>query len=120
MSDIASPGLFDRAIRRINTIWRDMAAGVEDVSIAAQMRACLNGRGGEVSARNRAAKLAETYLELDVAGRTEFLRTLASFDSDADAVAAPMPRYRLPRTPPNSPPPRRRCVARWIRLGCAC
>jgi malonyl-CoA decarboxylase len=88
MSDIASPGLFDRAIRRINTIWRDMAAGVEDVSIAAQMRACLNGRGGEVSARNRAAKLAETYLELDVAGRTEFLRTLASFDSDADAVAS--------------------------------
>jgi malonyl-CoA decarboxylase len=87
MSDIASPGLFDRAIRRINTIWRDMGAGVEDVSIAAQMRACLNGRGGEVSARNRAAKLAETYLELDVAGRTEFLRTLASFDSDADAVA---------------------------------
>ena len=70
MSDIASPGLFDRAIRRINTIWRDMGAGVEDVSIAAQMRACLNGRGGEVSARNRAAKLAETYLELDVAGRT--------------------------------------------------
>ena len=61
MSDIASPGLFDRAIRRINTIWRDMAAGVEDVSIAAQMRACLNGRGGEVSARNRAAKLAETF-----------------------------------------------------------
>jgi malonyl-CoA decarboxylase len=88
MSDIASPGLFDRAIRRINTIWRDMAAGVEDVSIAAQMRACLNGRGGEVSARNRAAKLAETYLELDVVGRTEFLRTLASFDSDADAVAS--------------------------------
>src|SRR3984885_6197215 len=87
MSDIASPGLFDRAIRRINTIWRDMGAGVEDVSIAAQMRACLNGRGGEVSARNRAAKLAETYLELDVAGRTEFLRTLASFDSDAEAVA---------------------------------
>ena len=51
------------------------------------MRACLAGRGGEVSARNRAAKLAETYQELDEAGRTDFLRTLASFDSDADAVA---------------------------------
>ena len=51
------------------------------------MRACLAGRGGEVSARNRAAKLAETYLELDEAGRKEFLRTLASFDSDPDAVA---------------------------------
>src|SRR5579863_6454407 len=87
MSDIAAPGLLDRAIRRITTVWRDMAAGVEDNSIAAQIRTCLAGRGGEVSARNRAAKLAETYQSLDETGRTEFLRTLASFDSDADAVA---------------------------------
>jgi malonyl-CoA decarboxylase len=88
MSDIAVPGLLDRAIRRITTAWRDMAAGVEDVSIAAQMRACLEGRGGEVSVRNRAAKLAETYQGLDDPGRREFLSTLASFDSDPDAVAA--------------------------------
>ena len=88
MSDIAVPGLLDRAIRRITNVWRDMAAGVEDELIAAQMRACLAGRGGEVSVRNRAAKLAETYQGLDEAGRKEFLRTLASFDSDADAVAA--------------------------------
>jgi malonyl-CoA decarboxylase len=87
MSDIAVPGLLDRAIRRITTVWRDMAAGVEDESLAAQMRSCLTGRGGEVSGRNRAAKLAETYQGLDEAGRGDFLRTLASFDSDADAVA---------------------------------
>src|SRR5215831_11022578 len=88
MSDIAVPGLLDRAIRRITTVWRDMAVGVEDESIATQMRACLAGRGGEVSARNRAAKLAETYQGLDEPGRKEFLRTLASFDSDAEAVRA--------------------------------
>ena len=88
MSDVAVPGLLDRAIRRITTVWRDMAAGVEDGSIAAQIRSCLAARGGEVSARNRAAKLAETYQELDEAGRGDFLRTLASFDSDADAVGA--------------------------------
>ena len=88
MSDIAGLGLLDRAIRRITTVWRDMAAGVEDESIAAQIRTCLAGRGGEVSARNRAAKLAETYQGLDEAGRKDFLRTLASFDSDADAVAS--------------------------------
>ncbi len=51
------------------------------------MQACLAGRGGEVSARNRAAKLAQTYLTQDEAGRKEFLRTLARFDSDPDAVA---------------------------------
>ena len=66
MSETTAPiGLFDRAIRRITGVWRDMAAGVSaegDQSIAAQMRACLDGRGGEVSARNRAAKLAQAYL----------------------------------------------------------
>ncbi|MDQ2802137.1 MAG: malonyl-CoA decarboxylase [Pseudomonadota bacterium] len=91
MSDVAAPGLFDRAIRRLTAAWRDMAASVgaeEDESIAAQIRACLSSRGGEVSARNRAAKLAEAYLARDEAGRIDFLRTLATFDSDAGALAA--------------------------------
>jgi malonyl-CoA decarboxylase len=90
MSEIAQQGLFDRAIRRIQDVWRDMAQGVareDDDSIAAQMRACLAGRGGEVSARNRAAKLARAYLSLDDAGRRGFLATLASFDSDPEQVA---------------------------------
>src|SRR5260370_17838895 len=68
-----------------------MAAGVardEDDSVAAQMQACLSGRGGEISARNRAAKLAQSYLVLDEPGRVAFLRILAGFDSDPDAVAA--------------------------------
>jgi malonyl-CoA decarboxylase len=87
---VTAPNLFDRALRRITSAWRDMAAGVasgEDDSVAAQMRACLAARGGEVSARNRAAKLAQTYLGLGEPARLEFLRTLAGFDSDPDAVA---------------------------------
>ncbi len=87
----ATPGLFDRALRRIGLVWREMAASVAgetDDSIEAQIRACLNGRGGEVSARNRAAKLAETYESLNDAGRREFLRTLAAFDSDPETVDA--------------------------------
>ncbi len=91
MSETTAPiGLFDRAIRRIAGVWRDMADRVstdEDQGIASQMRACLDARGGEVSARNRAAKLAQAYLVLDAAGRRSFLRDLASFDSDAEAVA---------------------------------
>ena len=47
------------------------------------MRACLEGRGGEVSARNRAAELGRRPIwTLDDAGRTSFLRMLAGFDSD--------------------------------------
>jgi malonyl-CoA decarboxylase len=91
MSEAVSTGLLDRAIRRITEVWRDMASSVSgdvDESLEAQMQACLAGRGGEVSARNRAAKLAQTYLTQDEAGRTAFLRTLAGFDSDPDAVAA--------------------------------
>jgi malonyl-CoA decarboxylase len=90
MSEAVSTGLLDRAIRRITEAWRDMASSVSgegDETLEAQMQACLAGRGGEISARNRAAKLAQTYLTEDEAGRTEFLRTLARFDSDPDAVA---------------------------------
>ena len=61
-----------------------------DPARAARLAACLEARGGEVSARNRAAGLAETYRTLDPAGRTEFLRALASFDSDPEAVARAM------------------------------
>lgn len=86
MSDTAVQiGLFDRAIRRIAGVWRDMASTVstpEGDSVAAQMRACLSARGGEISARNRAAKLAQAYLGLDDEGRRAFLRDLAAFDSD--------------------------------------
>ncbi len=42
-----------------------------------QLQECAAGTGGEVSARNRAAKLGETYLGLDDAGRHEFLRRIA-------------------------------------------
>src|SRR6201994_2462321 len=90
MSEAVSTGLLDRAIRRITEVWRDMASSVSgepDETLETKMQACLAGRGGEVSARNRAAKLAQTYLTQDEAGRKHFLRTLAGFDSDPDAVA---------------------------------
>ena len=65
-------------------------AGESDDDIAAQMRACLDARGGEVSTRNRAARLAEAYVALDEEGRLSFFRTLASFDSDLEEVATAM------------------------------
>lgn len=91
MSEAVSTGLLDRAIRRITTAWRDMAASVAgdgDETLEEQMRVCLAGRGGEVSARNRAAKLAQAYQSQTDEGRVTFLKTLASFDSDPEAVAA--------------------------------
>jgi len=105
MADIAASGLLDRAIRRITDAWRDMAAAVapaEDESIPAQMRACLAARGGEVSARNRAAKLGEAYLAADAPGRLAFLRDLASFDADPDAIAQAAARLAEAGTDPSA------------------
>jgi malonyl-CoA decarboxylase len=95
MSDVAvQAGLLDRALKRVSTLWRDMAAAVgvgePDPDLTARLAACLEARGGEVSARNRAAGLAEAYRTLDADGRTDFLRALAAFDSDPEAVARAM------------------------------
>ena len=103
MSETTAPiRLFDRAIRRLTGVWRDMAAGVAtepDDSIEAQMRACLQARGGDVSARNRAAKLAQAYLLFDEAGRTAFLRTLAQFDTDPAVLSASYSRLQATEDP---------------------
>jgi malonyl-CoA decarboxylase len=54
-----------------------------------QLQECAAGTGGEVAARNRAAKLGETYLGLDDAGRHEFLRRIAlDFGPDPAEVEA--------------------------------
>ena len=49
--------------------------------------ACLEAKGGEVSARTRAAELGEAYLVLNANGRRRFLTLLAEeYDVDNDAV----------------------------------
>jgi malonyl-CoA decarboxylase len=93
MSDAAEAevGMFGRALRRVGALWRDMAASVSwnaDESIEDQLRACLEAKGGEVSARSRAAHLAEAYLEADAEGRRGFLAALAGFDADEAQVSA--------------------------------
>jgi malonyl-CoA decarboxylase len=53
-----------------------------------QLHECAAGLGGEVSARTRAARLAETYLGLDDEGRQRFLKLIAlEFGPAPEAVA---------------------------------
>jgi malonyl-CoA decarboxylase len=82
----ATPGLLDRAIRRVSALFRETGTADPAADLASQMQACLAGRGGEVSARARAAGLAQAYLRLDAAGRRHFRTLLAAFDADAAAV----------------------------------
>jgi malonyl-CoA decarboxylase len=91
-------------LRNLRAKWRDIAGGgrmgtnhapspelPRDAAerLREQMRDCLDGRGGEVSARARAAGLGRTYIALNTTGRERFLRLLASeFDIDRVAVNA--------------------------------
>jgi malonyl-CoA decarboxylase len=104
MSDIATQaGLLDRALRRVSSLWRDMAAavgaGAATTDFTERLRTVLEAKGGEVSARARAAELAELYRSLDAPGRTDFLRALASFDCDPEAVSRAMERVAAAADP---------------------
>lgn len=98
--------LLDRTLNSLRGAWRDSLRGAwRDIAASArgaltsqprpelsredaerlrvQLRDCLEGRGGEVSARARAAGLGRTYLALNAVGRERFLRLLAAeFDID--------------------------------------
>jgi malonyl-CoA decarboxylase len=85
-------------MENLRAAWRDIAASAREAvgatprphlpredadRLRVQMQACLEGRGGEVSARARAAELGRTYLALDGTGRRNFLTILArDFDVD--------------------------------------
>ena len=101
----ASTSLLDRTWRRVRGVWQDIATSALGVigsesglrpelpdsdlaRLRERMQACLEARGGEVSARARAAGLGRTYLGLDRAGRVRFLKLLASeFDIDHERLA---------------------------------
>ena len=91
--------------RSFRGLWRDIAKviggsapsfspdlpPVDAEHLAEQMRQCLEARGGEMSARARAARLGRTYLDLNSTGRFNFLKLLAEeFDSDPKAIDAAM------------------------------
>lgn len=66
--------------------WSLTARGVERLRL--QLHECAASQGGEVSARARAARLAETYLGLDDTGRQRFLKLIAlEFGPSPAAVA---------------------------------
>ncbi len=89
MSDLAQSSFLDRTLRGA---WRAIAgvargkpnglvrASLPDADldrVTVQLHDCLEARGGEVSARGRAAGLGRTYLSLNSQGRRRFLAVLA-------------------------------------------
>ncbi|THF63009.1 Malonyl-CoA decarboxylase [Pseudothauera nasutitermitis] len=87
-------GLVSRGLSKVRAMVSGATAKKTEPSeqtlerIRQQLRECAEGRGGEVSTRQRAARLAETYLRLDDAGRHAFLRIIAlEFGPDPKRVA---------------------------------
>ena len=106
--------LIERTLSNLAGAWREIAqsaartvgrngrvaAGSDPESLKAFMRDCLEARGGEVSARMRAAELGEAYLALDAEGRRRFLEILAgTFAVEADTLEAAIDGYRRAEGP---------------------
>jgi malonyl-CoA decarboxylase len=102
MNKEVSPGFFGR-LMTWGGLWRDIAdkvSGADDLEslnpdlpeedarkVRAGMDDCLASRGGEVSARARAATLGRAYLSLNEQGRARFLEILArDYATDHDRV----------------------------------
>jgi len=88
-----APSAAAALLGRLKGLWREIAGadGAGDLPVLAphlgeadlevlrtQMRACLAAKGGEVSARARAAALGRAYLSLSAVGRLRFLTLLAT------------------------------------------
>ncbi len=98
---MSGAGLVSRGLNRV----RELVASATHLGKApdesdlerlrTQLQECAEGRGGEVSTRQRAARLAETYLRLDDAGRHAFLRLIAhEFGPEPARVAAAHAAYQ--------------------------
>ena len=106
---------FDRSINALLARWRDLSSGFgftvhapssPDLAagdlrdLASVMRESLEAKGGEVSARARAAALGQLYLKLSPTGRQRFLKLLAGdFGADPETLAAASRRYLEAATP---------------------
>ncbi len=101
---VNAPGLIDRTLKRFQKAWQigsghrdslirsgldpQLGAG-DEPRLRALIDACLEARGGELSARARAAELGELYLTLSPTGRLRFLKLLTrDYDIDEPAVDA--------------------------------
>jgi len=108
MAEQITESLIDRAMDRMRTAWRDIAVAARlteasvrpdlpksDATVIRQrIEACLDGPGGEVSARARAAELGQLYLGLSPTGRLRFLQILAGeFGLDRQALAEQIAAY---------------------------
>ncbi|MDF1790609.1 MAG: malonyl-CoA decarboxylase family protein [Thalassobaculaceae bacterium] len=110
MSDATVESFLDRTLRNLRGAWEEVSVSTrhywtgaprpdlptDDLEkIRGQMADCLSDKGGEVTARVRAADLGRSYLSLNQTGRHRFLGLLATeFGADHAAVDMAIGRLR--------------------------
>ena len=109
MAATRNEGFFERTLANVTGAWRDIASGAarsigrngplggqhDAETLERLMLECLEARGGEASARMRAAELGEIYLRANDGERQAFLKTLArAFAVDQTAVERAIRRYQ--------------------------
>jgi len=103
VAEMVEPTGLARTIARLRDRWREIAESAQNVlvrqpqsdlsrrdlvRVREEIQACIEGRGGDVSSRARAAALGQTYLSLAEPGRRQFLSLLASENVlDAESVS---------------------------------
>jgi malonyl-CoA decarboxylase len=71
--------------------------------LKSRIDACLEGKGGEIARRARAAELGDVYLSLSPAGRRRFLLTLANdYGLPREAASAEVDRWRASKAAPRA------------------
>lgn len=96
----------ERTLDNLKSTWRDIADSGDsrsigpvlddkaEVDLTTRMQNCIEGKGGEVSARSRAAQLGEIYLNLNEEGRLRFLEIMAlRFGHDQQRIDAAVTDY---------------------------
>lgn len=125
MADEAQEPLWNKTLRRIREYWplgdpvalKDTVGpdltGSDLGKVRKKINACLEGKGGEVSARSRAAELGETYSVLSSKGRRRFLQLLAG---EFDVSSAMMEEAITSWQEAADVPERRKATARLKEL----
>ncbi len=104
MPSSVSTGILQRTLGNLRSAWRAISQSArageapalrpdlpdeDSQALRRQMHECLEAKGGEVSARARAAALGHAYLNLNDQGRRRFLQILAGdFAVDSKALYA--------------------------------
>lgn len=110
MTEHKPSSLIDRTLANLRRGWQSIAGSSYDEEAAStrpnlpdedaghileQMQECLENKGGEVSARTKAAALGRVYLALDKSGREKFLRLMGkNFGTDPKAVDKAIARFQ--------------------------